>query len=159
MAWIVARTKPNQEALASEHLTRQGYRPYCPRYQHKRPNKKTLIRPLFPRYIFVEIQDVWYSIRSTRGISSILSGDNGPQYVPEALVYGIMAREDKHGFIITDSRDRFERGASVKTEQGPLAGLPLIYDGMTANERCAVLVAMMDRYVRVEMEVKPLVAA
>lgn len=159
MVWIVAMTKPNQEAIAVENLQRQGYEPYCPRYQQKRPNKPALTRPLFPRYIFVNIENFWYSIKGTRGVSYVLAGEGGPQKVPDQLIDNLKSREDKLGLISLEPKARFNEGAKVRVGDGPLLGHQLIYEGMTAHERCTVLVALLGRAVRVELPEKTLIAA
>jgi transcriptional antiterminator RfaH len=60
MHWLLAYTKPRQEALAEEHLRRQGYEVLCPqlRVQKLRRRKWTWVEePLFPRYLFVGVAD------------------------------------------------------------------------------------------------------
>ena len=60
MHWLLAYTKPRQEALAEEHLRRQGYEVLCPqlRVQKLRRRKWTWVEePLFPRYLFVGESD------------------------------------------------------------------------------------------------------
>ena len=54
--WYAAYTQPRNEALAIEHLARQGFDVYCPRYQKRRSHagKIDLVAsPLFPRYVFI----------------------------------------------------------------------------------------------------------
>ena len=55
MHWLLAYTKPRQEALAEENLRRQGFEVLCPqlRVQKLRRRKWTWVEePLFPRYLF-----------------------------------------------------------------------------------------------------------
>ena len=52
MHWLLAYTKPRQEALAEENLRRQGFEVLCPqlRVQKLRRRKWTWVEePLFPR--------------------------------------------------------------------------------------------------------------
>ena len=72
MHWLLAYTKPRQEALAEEHLRRQGFEVLCPqlRVQKLRRRKWTWVEePLFPRYLFVGATDEqsWAPVRSTVG--------------------------------------------------------------------------------------------
>lgn len=158
MGWIVAVCRPNQEAIAEVNLTRQGYLHYCPKIQIKQPNKPTLIRPLFPRYIFIFIEQFWSSIMGTRGISRVLLGDNGPQSLPETIIKDLKRRE-LHGYVQLTAPPRFTPGEQVKTNEGPLVGIPLIYESMSGSDRVKVLAELLGRKVIVEVPEKNLVAA
>ena len=55
ICWYAVYTRPHAETKALEHLLRQGYQAYLPRYRtrvsHAR-RRQTVLRPLFPRYLF-----------------------------------------------------------------------------------------------------------
>ena len=69
-------------------------------------------------------------------------------------------REGADGLIqLAQAPDRFSPGDKVKASEGPLAGQALIYEGMTAKERCHVLATMLGGTVRVELDEKFLTAA
>jgi transcriptional antiterminator RfaH len=159
MSWLVAMTRPNHEGIASLHLARQGFTWYYPRYAHKRPGLATIIRPLFPRYMFIRLEQVWHSLHGTRGLSRLLMGENGPQLLSDGAVEGIQAREDKHGLYQLVAPPRFRKGSKVKCQQGPLAGLSLLYEGMAAHDRVKVLAELLGRACIVEVEEKLLIAA
>lgn len=151
-------TRPQQEGLASEHLLRQGFLPYCPRYCERKPNKKPVIRPLFPRYLFISIDLLWHSILGTRGISHILMGCDGPQRVPDRVISGLQSREE-NGLVSLTPKARFAPGSKVKVTDGPLAGYLLVYEGMSTHERVKCLIDLLGRAVTIELEDKLLVAA
>ncbi len=150
--------KANQESIAEYNLTRQGYEHYCPRFQQKVPNKPTLIKPLFPRYIFILIDKMWHSIRGTRGISHVLLSDNGPQSIPTSIINEIRSRE-QNGFINLSAESKFKPGDKVKTDEGPFTGLLLIYEGMSSNDMVKVLASILGRKVVVTLPEKSLAAA
>lgn len=152
-------TKPNCEALASTNLARQGYEHYCPRFRVERPQKSALIRPLFPRYMFILIERTWYSIRGTRGISTVLMNEGGPQYLPDTIIESLRRREGSDGLVNLTPPPRFLPGDAVKTPEGPLAGHLMIYEGMSAKDRVNVLIEMLGRKTRVEVPESELVAA
>lgn len=159
MGWTVGVAKPNCENIAEENLLQQGYGCYFPRYKTLHKNKVVLIRPLFPRYIFIHIDKLWYSIRGTRGISYLLMDDTGPAKVPEAVITSIKAKEDRDGFIILGDNskpERFAKGQTVHTSDGPLSGLDLIYDGMAGCDRVRVLTSLLGRFVPVLLDEKAL---
>ena len=159
MPYAVIVTKPNHEAIAAINLHRQGFSYYYPRFQHKKPNATTTIKPLFPRYMFVFVGQVWRSLSGTRGVSYLLMGERGPQLVPDSLINNIKAREDKNGLYQLTAPPKFIPGEKVKTEEGPLQGLPLVYVGMAGHDRVKVLVNLLGRAVMATIEEKPLVAA
>lgn len=159
MPWFVAMTKPNHEGIAAVNLQRQGFTFYYPRYLHKKPGCKAVIRPLFPRYMFVKLEAVWHSLRGTRGISYLLMGDHGPQMLPDPVIETIRIREDKSGLYQLVAPPRFSKGSKVKASAGPLEGLLLLYEGMTSNDRVQVLAELLGRACLVEMEERLLVAA
>lgn len=161
-SWAVVMAKPNCEALAVVNLNRQGYVCYFPRFRERKPDKTVLIRPLFPRYLFVLFDQVWYSMRGTRGVSHVLMGEDGPAVIHPSVIDSLKEREDNEGFIHLGKRtseEKFERGQSVKTLEGPLVGLPLIYEGMPARERVRVLVDILGRKTVVTVKESSLVAA
>lgn len=159
MSWIVAVTKPNHEEIAAVNLQRQGFSYYYPKFLLKKPNLKTLTRPLFPRYMFVFVEQMWRSLSGTRGISYILMGEGGPQTVSDGIIDAIKSREDKNGLYQLTAPPKFQPGEKVKAEEGPFSGLPLVYEGMTGNERVTVLTEMLGRVVRITLEEKVLRAA
>lgn len=158
MAWICALTRPNQEAIAEVNLTRQGYPNYCPKFQTKQVNKPTTIKVLFPRYIFICIDQFWSSILGTRGISRVLLGDNGPSTLPESVIKGLRQRE-LNGFVQLTAPPRFQPGDPVKCDTGPLTGYPLVYEGMSSQDRVKVLADLLGRKVSIELPEKSLIAA
>jgi|SRR5882672_9553956 len=160
MPWLVGVTKPNQEAVAAENLARQSYAHYYPRIAERKAAKQC-IKPLFPRYIFIDLKPAqdWYPIRNTRGMSYLLMREQGPQEIAGTEIQALFKRHDTKGLVCLPNPAKFQPGVPVKTEAGPLVGLSLIYEGMTAHERCRVLTELLGQKVRVELDEKSLVAA
>lgn len=156
--WVVAMTKPGCERTAAENLTRQGYTHYLPRYLSAKPGTKPRILCLFPRYIFIHVEEFWYSIKGTYGISKLLLVDGKPASVPASFITAMQAREDK-GLIDLTPKERFRPGQEVRVADGPLAGYSLFYQGMTGPERVRVLMELLGRKVSVELNEKSLSAA
>lgn len=151
-------TRPNHEAIAGINLARQGYEYYCPRFATKQANKPTVIRPLFPRYIFILIDQFWSSILGTRGISRILLGDNGPATLPTTVITELKARE-QNGLVTLTTPPKFRPGDQVKAVSGPLTGHLLIYEGQSVHDRVRVLAELLGRKVVIELPEKSLIAA
>jgi transcriptional antiterminator RfaH len=157
--WIVALTKPNHEAIAAVNLQRQEFDYYYPRYLLKKPRFKPVIRPLFPRYIFIHIEQLWRSLSGTRGISYLMMGENGPRIVQDQIINDLKLREDSSGLYQLIPPPKFQRGDTVKCEEGPFAGRLLLYEGMLTHERVACLLAIMGRKTLVSVEESALIAA
>src|SRR5262245_29828364 len=104
--WYVAHTQANGEAKAAWHLRKQGFAVYVPRYRKRRSHARRVDfvpAPLFPRYLFVGFDpDVarWRAIRSTIGVSELVTNGERPAAVPEGIVEAIMAREDETGLVV-----------------------------------------------------------
>jgi transcriptional antiterminator RfaH len=161
VGWSVVMAKPNCENLAVANLERQGYTCYFPRILQQN-GKVNLIRPLFPRYLFVAITERWYSIRGTRGVSYILLGDNGPATIPPAVIESIKSKENEQGFIVLlkdKPAERFSKGDKVKPIDGPMTGIDMIYDGMAPHDRVKVLANILGQQIPILIEEKLLASA
>ena len=66
--WYLIHSHPHAEAKASQHLQRQGFEIYIPRYLKQRRHARRIEKipaPLFPSYLFVAIDmssQRWLSI-------------------------------------------------------------------------------------------------
>ena len=81
--WYLIQTKPQQEAVASQNLSNQGYDIFHPKAMIK--NKSV---SLFPRYLFIHLDDKnqnWTPIRSTPGVLAPLVGQKSDLHVKENL--------------------------------------------------------------------------
>jgi transcription elongation factor/antiterminator RfaH len=94
--WHLVYTKPRQEETAFINLTNQNYESYLPFISKEKilQGKKVVIKePMFPRYIFVRLNNDgsqnWSPIRSTKGVSH-------PIILPSQVTAGI---QEAHIFI------------------------------------------------------------
>jgi transcriptional antiterminator RfaH len=155
-SWTVAMTKAGCEQIAAFNLKRQGYTYYLPLYRAHTPGQKVRIRALFPRYIFIHIEETWYSILGTYGISRLLMVENHPCQVADEIITDLKAKEDKRGFVNLEPKAKFKPGDIVKVSEGPLVGYPLLVEGMSGPERVKVLIDMLGRKVNVVIDEKTL---
>ena len=157
--WCVAMTKPGSEHIAKANLERQGYVTYLPRYRYAKPGQKTRVLSLFPRYIFVWVDQFWVSITGTVGVSRLLMADGKPATILTEIIENLKAKEDKRGFISLTEKPKFEAGDKVKVADGVLSGYPMVVESMTGSERVKVLIEMLGRKVSVTLPEKTVVAA
>ncbi|MDP0561423.1 MAG: transcription termination/antitermination NusG family protein [Candidatus Endonucleobacter sp. (ex Gigantidas childressi)] len=82
--WYLLKTKPRKERSAFDHLENQGFEAYCPSIPFRGPEVSVLSvvsdvkeEVLFGGYIFLYLAlkdlDKYHKIRSTRGVSEIIS--------------------------------------------------------------------------------------
>src|SRR6516164_6180997 len=108
--WYVVQTQVNAELKAARHLLRQGFEIYLPRYLKRRSHARKIERvpaPLFPRYLFVQIDMAaqrWRSIQSTFGVSHLVLQGADPARVASGVIHSLKAREDTAGYVKLDSR-------------------------------------------------------
>ena len=148
--WFVVQSKCNQEAVAEVNLERQGYEAYCPRIIQKcrfRGRWKKLIKPLFPRYLFVHLEqglDDFTPIRSTFGVTGLIRFAGVPQAVTPGVVEEIKSREDDKQRIVV-GRPRWQPGEEVEIVDGALSGLKGLFLAERGEERVVILLEMLGR--------------
>jgi transcriptional antiterminator RfaH len=163
--WYVAQTQPNAEAKAITHLSRQGFTAYLPRYLKRRRHARRVeivTAPLFPRYLFVEIDVAvqrWRSVYSTVGVSRLICTGDTPTPVSNQVVNLLKGREDGAGFIELDRRPQFRVGEEVRVLDGVFCNCLGLYDGMSDRDRVAILLDLLGRKVRVLVDLESVAAA
>lgn len=163
--WSAVFAKPRQEALAKDHLGRQGFRTYLPML--KQPKRRRgrwveIVEPLFPRYLFVELelgaQDI-SPIRSTLGVVSLVSFGQRPAAAPKGFVESLMAAEVPDCGYCFARAQPFQKGEQVRVAAGPLAGVEAIFLEPAGEGRVALMLTLLGRANRIEIDADRLVAA
>jgi transcriptional antiterminator RfaH len=163
--WYVVQTQANAENKAVAHLARQGFATYLPRYLKRRRHARrvdVVAAPLFPRYLFVEINMAvqrWRSIYSTVGITRLVCNGEYPAPVPEQVVDVLKSRENTSGFIQLDHRPKFKTGDKIRILEGAFYDCLGIYDGMPDRDRVGILLDLLGRKVRVVLDAEVIAAA
>ena len=125
MRWYVIRTKPHQERQAEFHLRQLSVETYLPLFrQHKRVRRqeKTVVEPLFPRYLFArfDIQDRYRAVSFSRGVQNIVEFGLKPAEVSESLFEAIRGRA-REGCVTPG--ERFQKGQIVRIRGDRWSGL------------------------------------
>ena len=155
--WIVAHCHVNAEIKAEAHLKRQGFEVYLPKIITTRRHARrieTVVRPLFPRYLFIgfdENSTHWRSICSTIGVSYLLTAGDRPLVAPTWVIEQLRQREDKNGLFSGACKKRFNKGDPIKFTSGPLAEHAGIFEHLNYGQRVAVLLEIMGRKVRIQV--------
>lgn len=150
--WYVVVTQPNNEARARENLERQGFSVYLPRYRRTRKHARkteSVLRPLFPRYLFVGLdlaRDRWRSVQSTLGVQSLVTSGDRPSEVPEAVIAAIQEREGEDG-LVQISAPPLPKGAKVRVLDGIFEDAVGVFERVAGEQRVAVLLQLLGREV------------
>jgi transcriptional antiterminator RfaH len=150
--WYVAHTHPHAEHRALEHLRRQGFSVYLPRYRKLRRHARrveTVRAPLFPGYLFISMDIArtrWRAIRSTLGVRNLVCEGERPVPVPPGVVEEIQAREDAEGDVPVED-NRFRAGEEVRVSDGPLTGQIGWFQRALERDRIMILLELLGRRV------------
>jgi len=100
--WACVYTHPQAEFWAETNLRRSGYTTFLPTHLVRQRDRVTpslvhnVIRPLFPRYLFLLFDHraaSWSPIRATPGVADLIRSGSDVHYAPEAAVSALQAGE------------------------------------------------------------------
>jgi transcriptional antiterminator RfaH len=153
--WYVVHTQVQGEDRADLNLRRQGFVTYLPRYLRARRHARrteTVVRPLFPRYLFIAMdvaRDRWRSVQSTFGVSNLVAVGNDPVPLPEGVVDEIRAREGERGLVKLGLPAGVSPGSPVRLIDGVFADYRGVLERLADDRRVTVLLDLLGREVRV----------
>jgi transcriptional antiterminator RfaH len=153
--WAVVNTHPHREAIALENLQRQGFIAYCPVLRRRRSHARqvtSVMRPLFPGYLFVSTGTNfgrWRPILSTYGVRSIVRSGHDINCIDHDFIVSL--REREIGGVIIRPALPYQVGQSVKIAAGPFDGLVATIIDMDEKERLVVLLDLMNRSTKVTL--------
>ncbi|MBC2771028.1 transcription/translation regulatory transformer protein RfaH [Pusillimonas sp. 7-48] len=153
MHWYLIHTKPRQEACALQNLQQQGYTCYLPQLFHEKLQRGKVVvcqEALFPRYLFIQLGDdamaqSWAPIRSTRGVSRLVTFGTQPKKIDNTLVDALRQQEALH----TRPVPLFQPGDRVQITQGPFSGIEGLFQITDGERRAMVLIELLSKPVRV----------
>ena len=154
--WYLVYSKPRQEGCALENLERQSFECFLPLIAVEKLRRKLLVvvqEPLFPRYLFIRLDASqegrsWNPIRSTTGVSRLVTFGQVPAKVDDMLVDAI-----RFSVAGAEVRQRhFEPGEVVRINEGPFAGLEAIYQMPDGEARVMVLIDILSKKVSLSIE-------
>ena len=158
--WYLAQCKPNATHIAVRNLDNQGFASFLPLQEGTKRKGKGFhhqIRPLFPGYLFVQLnarEGPWRKINSTRGIARLVRLGAEPSVVPDAIIAGLMARCNELG-IIQDAVT-FAVGDHAQVSQGPFSGFVAKIVKVEANARIHILLKIMGQSTVVSIDAEAL---
>lgn len=153
IAWYLVQCKARQDARAQEHLLRQGFDCFCPTLNVeilKGGKLRRLSQPMFPGYLFVHFraQDNWTALRSTRGVTRVVSFSGTPSQVPDSIVEHLRQRCAEAGECAA-----LKPGDRVHVRLGPYAEMDAIFLAMDGEQRVLLLLNILNRQQQVSLPV------
>jgi transcription antitermination factor NusG len=119
--WCVAYTSANHEKRVSEQFLQRGVEHFLPQYESVRrwkDRRMTLLRPLFPGYIFVRLPLCdRLRVLQVPGVARLIGFNGSPAILPdneiESLKITVAAqhRAQPHPYLAIGQRVRVKRGA------------------------------------------------
>ena len=156
--WYAIHSKPRQETHAAEQLRRQAFEIYLPtiKQAHRyRGRWREKIEPLFPRYLFIRLdlgQDNIAPLRSTRGVSKLVSFNGLPATVPDPLIDALLQSADPDTGLLHPETDLFQAGTTVTIVDGPLPGLEAIFKAHDGEARSIILLELLGKTQQVTID-------
>lgn len=147
--WYCVHTQPEKESFAQRNLIGQGVVAFCPMQRrtirHAR-KKINVLRPLFPRYLFVHLDvdgDHWHKVNRTFGVSSLVMTGDEPTPVPEGVVECLMDTADPRGVVSERSLEAFDLGEEIQVRSGPFSGHVARVHQLDDRGRVCLLLSIM----------------
>ncbi len=156
MHWYAIHSKPRQEERALENLERQGFQAWLPMLtveKFRRGKLAKVVEPMFSRYLFIRLdteQTNWSPIRSTLGVSKLVSFGNRPAVIEDELILALQQ------LPACEPERLFQPGQTVKFVSGPLRGLEGIYEQADGELRAMVLVDLLSKHHRITTDMQDL---
>ena len=155
-SWYLVYAKPRQEKTAVTNLERQRYEVYFPQlriWRTRRGQRRLVVEPLFPRYIFIHLDthtDNWAPIRSTLGVTSLVRFGSEPARVPATLIDYLQSQQNADG-LHEWAQPALKIGSPARVISGPLAGYEGILLAKTGRERVVILMDLVGGQVRASL--------
>jgi len=116
--------------------------------------KKKLLKPLFPGYIFVQMElhdEFRYEVKNTPGVINFISSGNTPIPVGESEIEYIMSLMDETETTVV--RPDFEVGDSVQIASGPFMGQAGTISAIDLKRnRFKVIIEIFGKQIPIELE-------
>ncbi len=157
--WYAAACKPQQDERAELNLAAQGFevlRPLAKLRKRRRGKVCTVIESLFPRYLFIHLDDEgenWAPIRSTRGIAGLVRFGGRAVAVPGRMMHDIRCRlQGTDCCVDLTGQNTIAPGARVTIHDGPFTGHEAIFQATKGEDRVVVLLNIMQQTQRITLQ-------
>jgi transcriptional antiterminator RfaH len=155
--WRAVYCKPREEQRAHMHLLNQGYRAFLPLARVRRRQRgrdRSLMEPMFPRYLFIQLADYredFGPIRSTRGVVGLVRMGEDVPCVPDQLIDLLQARCEASGAVDLTEFERLADGDQVEITAGPFLGLRGLFKARTGEQRALILLELLGKPQKIQI--------
>lgn len=156
--WYVVYTKPLGEQTAQSNLERQGYEVYFPRLlQAVRRRQRWLdrISPLFPRYLFLRLDEGRQSLQpvhSTLSVSAVVRFGSRYAVVPDRIITNLRTRaEGESGLHRLRRQSPLVPDTSLIITEGAFEGLEGVFKREVGSDRVVILLKMLGHEAQVRI--------
>lgn len=154
VAWYAIYTRSQQERLVEQGLRAKGYQSFSPFYRTLRrwwDRTKVLDMPLFPSYVFCEMDpNVRLPVLTTPGVVFIVGNGKVPKPIDETEIQSIRAMLNSG--LSVQPWQFLKAGHKVRIQAGPLAGAIGRLVRARDRRRLVVSVSLLQRAVSVELD-------
>jgi len=148
--WYLIHSKVGAEREAQLHLQRQQYQTYLPRLLQRvrrRGQLRMQVAPLFPRYLFLQLDEGRQSlapVRSTSGVANVVRFGGRFATVRDGIIKELRAREDPEtGLHSLCVPARLTPGMAVRIDGGAFTGLEGVFERAEGTDRVVVLLTLL----------------
>ena len=162
--WYVVQTRPHQEQRAEVNLARQGYRAWLPLTERSRRRAKrfeTGHAPLFPQYLFVDLdigREPWRAINGTFGVKRLLADGPRPQALPGEFVAALREATGADG-LSKPAPPELQPGDAVTITAGPFVECAAVVLRLAPRERVEVLLDVLGGRVPARLPIRSVTAS
>jgi transcriptional antiterminator RfaH len=153
--WIVINTNPHRERLVLDNLQRQALTAYCPMIRRHRSHARrveTVLRPLFPSYLFLQANEAlkrWRPILSTHGVRTVVRTGDSPSFIDNEFIAGLKKREVDGAVVRPASPYRV--GQEVRIASGPFDGFIATILELDEKDRLLLLLDVVHRGIKIRL--------
>ena len=153
--WYLIKTKPQQEAIATQNLTNQDFNVFFPKAVI---NNKTT--PLFPSYLFIELDDKiqnWTPIRSTKGVSNFVRFGLSFAKVPNQIINLIKTQQQQTIEKMINICSH-HKGDYLEIQTGAFKGQQAIFQNYNSSDRVTVLLKLIGQQQAITLDQREVIA-
>lgn len=151
--WLLVFCKPRQDSVAASNLQRQGFCVYSPQLEVSRSHGQVRTEPLFPGYVFINVDPQAQSIapvRSTKGVLRFVRfGDEyacASQDVIDRIEWNVATHARRRG-----DASVFRKGEHIKINGSGFSDIDAIFCNTCGAQRAMVLLSVLGREAEVSV--------
>jgi transcriptional antiterminator RfaH len=154
--WFLVQFKHKCHFIAERNLKAQGYHTFLPieeKIVYRYGKNIATKTPLFPGYLFIEFSLAlgnWSGIRSTFGVSKLISQNNKPQIIPKIIMNELINRCDENGMLLPPKS--IKKGDTIVVRNSAFSKFISTIDQIDSKNRIWVLMNILGRQSRVEVK-------